>query len=126
VAFIKGNPGDFVRLTLLKFFHFWWFAPQTGIEYPRSWLRTYQVYYTLVLAFALFGLWWVVVHGERRARLELVLPVVFVLAIAGLQSLYYVEGRHRWGVEPFLLLLAGGGACAFAMRLRSGVRPAKA
>src|SRR5207247_452878 len=34
-AFIREQPGAFVRLTALKLFHFWWLAPQTGIEYPR-------------------------------------------------------------------------------------------
>jgi hypothetical protein len=29
-AFVKAHPGEFFRLWALKFFHFWWYAPQTG------------------------------------------------------------------------------------------------
>jgi len=35
---------------------------------------------------------------------------LFLLGLSGLQSLYYVEGRHRWAVEPLWLVVAGGGA----------------
>jgi len=110
VAFITANPEAFVHLTLDKFIQFWWFAPQTGIRYPDMWLRIYQVYYVLALVLAVVGFLAITRGDDSDGRLGAVLLVVFMIAIAVLQSFYYVEGRHRWGVEPFLLLLAGGGA----------------
>jgi hypothetical protein len=41
--------------------------------------------------------------------MKAVLLVMLLLALSGLQSLYYVEGRHRWAVEPLLLAISGGG-----------------
>jgi len=107
-SFIVENPGEFVRLTATKFFYFWWFSPQSGTEYPRSWLFAYQAYYAFLVVLAMTGIW-VVGRGNVAGRWLAVLLVVFMLAISSLQSLYYVEGRHRWGVEPFLLILTGAG-----------------
>jgi 4-amino-4-deoxy-L-arabinose transferase-like glycosyltransferase len=109
VAFIEADPAAFVRLTLRKFFHFWWFAPQTGVRYPVLWLRGYQIYYVLALSLAVLGAWAIVRRGSSRERRELALLILFLISLSALQSLYYVEGRHRWAVEPLLLTLAGGG-----------------
>ena len=49
------------------------------------------------------------------------LLVVFMLGISVAQSFYYVEGRHRWGVEPLLLILVGGGI-AHVVRTRTDLR----
>jgi hypothetical protein len=38
-----------------------------------------------------------------------ILAISFTVAV--LHALSYVEGRHRWGIEPLLLLLAAQGAC---------------
>jgi 4-amino-4-deoxy-L-arabinose transferase-like glycosyltransferase len=107
-AFIKSDPARFVTLTLTKFARFWWFGPQTGILYPRSWLLAYQAYYVLVLALALLGIWHILSKGDSLARSRLALIILFVLVLSVAQSLYYVETRHRWAIEPFLLMLAGG------------------
>jgi hypothetical protein len=34
-----------------------------------------------------------------------------------LQSVYHVDGRHRWGIEPILVALSGGGAAFLIERL---------
>ncbi len=52
--------------------------------------------------------------GLWRWRFRLVNPagmllIGFPVSVSLLQSMYYVEGRHRWGVEPVLLLLAAAG-----------------
>ncbi len=106
--FIEANPGAFARLTLRKLFYFWWFAPQTGVLYPVLWLRGYQVYYVLALLLTGLGLWGIVSRGRARARHECLLIVTLLVGLSGLQSLYYVEARHRWAVEPLVLVLAGG------------------
>lgn len=115
MAYIRANPGTFVRMTGLKLFHFWWFAPQTGVLYPPAWLRMYQLYYVSILIL-------VVVGAQRLARsaptvmLRGLLLALFLLGLSGLQSLYYVEGRHRWAVEPMLMAVAGGGAAVLVSR----------
>jgi len=104
----------------LKFLHFWWFAPQTGIRYQAIWFWIYGAYYVAVLACAALG-----VAALRRLPRESVeqaiLVAVFLLGLSTLQSLYYVEGRHRWAVEPMLLIISGGGIASVAAR-RTRVR----
>jgi 4-amino-4-deoxy-L-arabinose transferase-like glycosyltransferase len=111
-AFIKSDPGRFIRLTLTKLYSFWWFSPQTGTEYARGWLVGYQLFYVLVLVLGALGMWSVAASGAPAVRWQLVLLILFLVALSTLQSLYYVEGRHRWAVEPLLLVTAGGGVAA--------------
>jgi hypothetical protein len=115
--FVRTHPDEFARLTLRKFFYFWWFSPQVGVNYPARWARLYMAYYVMVVLLAGIGAWRIV-HADSRKRAMLALMGAFLLSIAALQSLYYVEGRHRWAVEPMLLALAGGGAAALAERHR--------
>lgn len=116
-AFIRDHPWAFVRLTVMKFFHFWWFAPQTGVRYPASWFWASAAYYVVTLLCAGLG-----VHRIRQIGPDAVsqawLLVALLLALSLLQSLYYVEGRHRWGVEPLLLVISGGGVAAVCQRFR--------
>lgn len=115
MAFVRTQPAAFARLTLRKFFYFWWFSPQIGVNYPRRWAQLYMVYYVFVLCMAAVGVRKTVQAGGRRMRM-LALMGAFMLAISALQSLYYVEGRHRWAVEPLLLALGGGGVAALLGR----------
>ncbi len=119
-AFISDNPAEFLRLTAAKFYYFWWFSPQSGTEYPRSWFLVYQGYYIFLIGFALAGLWAIWYSGGYGRRCAMLL-VVFMLGISVAQSFYYVEGRHRWGVEPLLLILVGGGI-AHVVRTRTDLR----
>ncbi|MDA1183126.1 MAG: glycosyltransferase family 39 protein, partial [Acidobacteria bacterium] len=116
-AFISANPERFVHLTLMKFFYFWWFAPQTGVLYPPVWRLLYQAYYVGVLIFTVVGVRRIAREGGPPLAKAVVLGA-FLLSLSALQSLYYVEGRHRWAVEPMLLALAGGGAACLAERGR--------
>lgn len=111
--FITAHPALAVRLTFLKFFHFWWFAPQTGVLYRHSWRQLYTAYYVVVLLLAAAGVWRVARVGAPSARLALLLGA-FLFGLSALQSIYFVEARHRWAVEPLLLTLAGGGAATIA------------
>jgi 4-amino-4-deoxy-L-arabinose transferase-like glycosyltransferase len=116
-AFIRDHPLEFVRLTATKFFYFWWFAPQTGVRYPASWFWASAAYYVAALLCAALGALRIVRLG-RGATTNAVLLVVLLLVLSGLQSLYYVEGRHRWGVEPLLLAISGGGVAWLRDRYR--------
>jgi 4-amino-4-deoxy-L-arabinose transferase-like glycosyltransferase len=107
-AFIRADPMAFLRLNLLKLFHFWWFAPQNGVLYPKAWLLLYMIYYVVALLLAALGVWRITQRGPPATQLGWLIGL-FLLALSGLQSLYYVEGRHRWAVESLLLALSGGG-----------------
>lgn len=107
LAYIREHPATFMRITMLKLWHFWWFAPQTGTLYPRLWLRLYQAFYMVLLVLAALGvaqLW-----ASRRARKDALLAFAFMAVLSAFQSLYYVEGRHRWAVEPMIIAVSGGG-----------------
>jgi len=114
-AFIRANPERFVSLTVTKFFYFWWFAPQTGVLYPAAWRLLYQVYYGGALICAFVGVRRLARDGGPPVAKALVLGA-FLLSLSALQSLYYVEGRHRWAVEPMLLALSGGGIASLLKR----------
>ena len=115
-AFIAENPARAARLTLAKFYHFWWFAPQTGVLYPTAWRRLYMAYYVGALALAACGIWRLTHTGTPSAiRLSLLLGA-FMLGLSVVQSIYYVEARHRWAIEPMLLAISGGGIAALAGR----------
>ena len=114
-AFIREQPREFIRLTAVKFLHFWWIAPQTGLLYPRSWFFAYMMYYVLVLLLAMIGAWSIWRMGNL-GRQQLLLIAAFLLALSLLQSLYYVEGRHRWAVEPILIAISGVGVGSIAAR----------
>lgn len=106
-GFVRDHPFRAIGLFGKKFLSFWWFPRQVGQRYPAGFTRWYQRYYALVGALALAGLW-----GCRRGGLTgpLLILLLFPLCVSVHQSLYYVDGRHRWTVEPLLLLLAAKGA----------------
>ncbi len=116
-AFVREHPDQFARLTLMKFYQFWWFAPQSGTLYPRLWLRLYQAYYVTILILAAIGVSRLF-RAAASARHDALLIGAFLLMLSGLQSLYYVEGRHRWAVEPMLIAFSGGGVAFLARSLR--------
>ena len=121
IAFITANPGRAARLTMLKFFHFWWFAPQTGVLYPASWRAIYMAYYVMCLLLAAGGAARLARAGAEAASLGLLIAA-FLLGLSVVQSVYYVEARHRWAVEPLLLVVSGGGVAALVKRRRAGAR----
>jgi 4-amino-4-deoxy-L-arabinose transferase-like glycosyltransferase len=116
-TFVRENPAAFVRLTFQKLFQFWWFAPQTGVLYSTLWLRLYQAFYVgLLLLAAIGGV--AAVRSSEASRRNVCLLLSFLIVLSVLQSLYYVEGRHRWAVEPMLMALGGVGGAAFLATVR--------
>jgi len=117
-AFILENPLDFVRLTLLKFSYFWWYAPTTGLLYPGAWLQLYSAYYLSALILAGIGVSLAGRVWSGRARITLLIGAL-LLVLSSFQSLFYVEGRHRWGVESLILVFSGGGVASLLARRRA-------
>ena len=118
-AFIRAHPAEFLLLTLKKWYYFWWFAPQTGTLYPRAWLYGYQALFVMVLWLVVACARAVAIHGTSEQRQAVMLIGLMLLALSLIQSLHYVEGRHRWVVEPFLLLLAGAPLARIGKALRA-------
>ena len=114
-AFIRADPAAALRLTFVKFYHFWWFAPQTGVLYPAAWRDVYMAYYIAALVLAAAGVRSLARTGGAAARLALLVGA-FLVGLSVLQSVYYVEARHRWAIEPMLLAISGGGVAALAGR----------
>lgn len=117
--FIRDHPGAAFRLFLRKLVGFWWFMPQSGLLYPRSYLIAYTIYYAIVAVLAACG----IVVTLRRAPpvpLQTLTIVAVLLATSLAQAAFYVEIRHRWSVEPFLLVFASGAVTAWR-RARIGV-----
>ncbi len=101
--FIQDHPLSTLRLYGKKLKTFWWFAPQAGLKYPPPYSRWYRWYYSVVGTLILAGFW----RLRRQWRnTPLLLLLAYASSIAAYQSLYYVDGRHRWLVEPVLLLFA--------------------
>jgi hypothetical protein len=119
IAFVTQQPGEFVALSARKFVYFWSRSPQTGLLYPRSWLGAYGLYAAVILTFAAVGAIAIVGHGSPQERSLLGTLVAISLVLATIHALSYVEGRHRWGIEPLLLLLTARGFFATARVLLS-------
>jgi 4-amino-4-deoxy-L-arabinose transferase-like glycosyltransferase len=106
-AFWQDQPAQALRLYLTKLLAFWWASPSTGLLYPSLWVTTYNAYYLVIAACTLLGL--AVGVRNERSRPGVLLIASMLLLVSLTQSLFYVEGRHRWAVEPLMLVLAGGG-----------------
>jgi len=113
--FMAADPLATLRRTAMKLKDFWWAGSQVGILYPSLWTNAYLAYYIAVLVFTAFGLVRLVRDGAMRSLAAIALTVV---PVSLLQSLYYAEGRHRWEIEPLLLVLAAAGLVAVVGRLR--------
>ncbi len=102
LTFIRQHPGQFIENTLKKLYYFWWFSPQAGLLYPASYLILYKIYYTVILLCSFVGLTWALRIKKIR---PLMILILFLFSSNSLvHSLYYLEGRHRCSIEPFLLI----------------------
>jgi dolichyl-phosphate-mannose-protein mannosyltransferase len=114
VAFVQHQPDVFVGLVARKFFYFWWLPQQAGALYPAAWLAGYQLYALLVLGFAAIGAVGIVRAGAPDERNLVVTLLAVAVALASVHALAYVDGRHRWTIEPLLLLISARGAFSAA------------
>jgi hypothetical protein len=79
------------------------------------------------VALAAAGAWHIVTGRPRRPGAGSALALIAVVAagVSLVQSVFYVEIRHRWGVEPLLLTVAAVGVARVWM-LHRGAAPALA
>lgn len=110
LRYIGEHPLRALQLYLKKIYYFWWFSPQSGLWYHPSWLMLYKLGYGGVLVLALIGVWMGWKGTARLGKSDLwVLLLLFLLSVSVFQSIFFVEGRHRWAVEPVLLIFSAEG-----------------
>ncbi len=112
-AFIRSNPKKAALLFIKKFLMFWWFAPTSGYRYPPTYFSIYRILYGGALLLGIVGLAWGFRQADQRTRQGILLLTSMALGFSLLQSVYYVEIRHRWAIEPLLLVFTGGGLARF-------------
>jgi len=104
--FIKKYPFSFIKLFFKKQFYFWWFSPSTGINYPPSWATLYKIYYSLLFLSLFMGIYLTLRKSKSILKENiLTLPLLFI-SVSMCQSLFYVEGRHRWEIEALFIIPA--------------------
>jgi hypothetical protein len=108
---------------LHKLLIFWSFGPVSGALYPAAYLYLYGAYYALVLALAGVGASAVILARVRdpEPMAGVILVVAVAVSVSLVQSVFYVEVRHRWGVEPLVLTVAGVGAARIWTLVRGTV-----
>lgn len=118
--FIKKNPEQAIRLFLKKFLYFWWFSPQSGILYSKSWFNFYKLYYSIVILFGIIGLTRIFYIRNLQVLRNTCFLLLMLLSISFAQSLFYVEGRHRWAVEPLVLIFTAVGFISIIEKIKNG------
>jgi 4-amino-4-deoxy-L-arabinose transferase-like glycosyltransferase len=106
--FIIHQPARALALFFKKGYYFFWFAPQTGVLYPGIELTVYKIFYAFIAFFGLYGLAILIKTGKILTPI-FILPLFLVISIAFIQSIFYVEARHRWAIEPVILIFAASG-----------------
>lgn len=108
INFIRKNPVKSLLLYLKRLAYFWWFTPTQGFFYPKIYFMIYKLFYIISLLFALFGIFHTFKYGAAN-KMDISLLLTFIVGLGLLQGLYYVEGRHRWEIEPLLFIFVGYG-----------------
>jgi len=109
--YIKQDPLRIAGLSLRRCLYFWWFSPFSGrapgFEYPERYIKLYKMYYFALLGIFLWQLGFVIRNIFKKnnpyARKE-VLIMFFLLAAMLPHIILYPEGRHRFAIEPLLLI----------------------
>lgn len=123
---VWARPGAFLLGVGRKFLHFWTFAPQTGLLYPPWYFYMYTVYYLTAASLAVLGAVRLARAGaSRRDALPVLCLILGVfLSVSLIHSTFYFEMRHRWGIEPLLLVLSSVGVLDAWRRVKGGPRVA--
>ncbi len=123
--FITANPTAAAKLYLQKVYYFWWFSPQSGIIYPKRYLSAYKYLYIILISFALAGLVLALASPEREVVEASLILICVPITICLAQSMFYVEGRHRWLVEPILIIFSSYGVIRSGKALMARSRKAE-
>jgi 4-amino-4-deoxy-L-arabinose transferase-like glycosyltransferase len=120
--YIRANPAAAAGRVAQRLFYFWWFSPQWGSFGRNSSTAklVYRCWWGALLLLVGAGL---VAAGRatESQRRDLLLLAALAVLVSLVQSLYYVEGRHRLAVEPLVVPLAAVGAI-FVVESMTGYR----
>jgi len=115
--FIRAEPLEALGLFARKMRTFWWRIESDPRDYPEVASVVYAAIYRIELALALWGVF--VVFGPRSGLppwtdrpLSAALILGLIVAIGTLQCAFYVQGRHRFLIEPLLLVFTAIGVRA--------------
>jgi hypothetical protein len=122
--YVRDHPGEALERYAHKVVGFWWFMPHSGLLYPAAYLVVYKAYYTVVLLLAGVGIAGIIARGDTDQRWILTAAGVVLLVTSVAQAVFYVEIRHRWSVEPILLVLAAAGVIRPGRRWLLRAQPA--
>jgi len=117
IKFIRENPGRFLALYFRKLYYFWWFSPVSGLLYPGYYFLAYRIFYSVIVISALIGLTYLLTGGNIEVCNKTYLLLLFIVCISLFQALFYVEGRHRWCVEPVLIIFSSVGIAGIGGRI---------
>jgi hypothetical protein len=113
LSFIREKPGLATSLFLRKMRTFWWRIESDPRDYSPLASLAYEGVYRTELALALLGAF-VLFRSPRDATLApgrrtAGFSIAVMIAISVLQSAFYVQGRHRFLIEPLLLMFTACG-----------------
>lgn len=115
IAYVAQDPMRAARADLRKLASFWWPTERTGLLYPAPWSRMYLVYYVAVIVLAVVGAVRCFRSG-KRFEVSVILLLAAILSIE--QSVFFVEGRHRWELEAVILVFSSAGVLALVDAVR--------
>jgi hypothetical protein len=112
--YVKSDPAAAVWRVLQRVYYFWWFSPEWGIRFSRTLKIAYQLWWGFLLLLIAIG-------AMTSRNRDVWLMAACALLISLVQSLYYVEGRHRLAIEPLLFPLAALGVVYVWSRIRANI-----
>lgn len=119
--FIAAHPLSALQLFARKMRTFWWRIESDPADYSPLISAAYEVIYRAELALALIGMFFVFrppgTATPAPDRMAAGMAVALMFAISVLQSAFYVQGRHRFLIEPLLLMFT---ACGLLGAVRMG------
>jgi len=114
--FIGAHPEQAFDLFVGKMRTFWWRIESDPRDYPPAASLAYEWIYRIELGLALLGAAVVLLkqRGPSPApdRVAAALALGLMVSISVLQSAFYVQGRHRFMIEPLLLIFTATGLFA--------------
>lgn len=106
LKFIKSSPTHFIKITFNKFIYFWWFSPSAGRFYPYPWVVIYRIYYFFLLILFVLGCIIGIFKFNKNSKSATISLMVLLVLFSFLHSLFYIETRHRWAVEHFMIIFS--------------------
>ncbi len=109
LGYLQKDPWSFCKRVVIKFFKFWYISPEQGRLYPYYWKLSYSIYYSIIFFLAVCSISSAFFSHTYAHKKEVFLILLLFFTMAASHSIYYAEGRHRWAIEPLLLIFSANG-----------------